>query len=373
MSEVADARVPRRLTTADQPPAESYDVALLDLDGVVYVGPSAVPGAVSHLAAARGLGMRLAFVTNNASRPPGAVAEHLRTLGVELADTDVVTSAQAAARLVAQQVPAGARVLVVGGAGLVDALAEHGLEAVASLDEAPQAVVQGFDPSVGWTDLAEATYAVTAGLPWVATNRDRTIPTARGRAPGNGMLVAAVQEATGVEPLVAGKPEPALVEESVLRTGATRPLMVGDRLDTDISGATRAGMPSLALLTGVTTPAQLLTARGPDRPDLVAADLGALLVPHPAVEFDGGSAACAGWRAEVADGCLQLAPTETDSDGPGSAPSLLAALRASVAAAWAAADHAGEAAGRALSVDDVADQLQVMMDAGHDEGSRHGR
>lgn len=379
---MAGAYEPRRLATAAQSPAETYDVALLDLDGVVYVGPSAVPGAVSHLAAARGLGMRLAYVTNNASRPPGAVAEHLRELGVELADTDVVTSAQAAARLVAQRVPAGARVLVIGGAGLVEALAEHGLEAVSSLDDSPQAVVQGFDPSVGWTLLAEATYAVTAGLPWVASNLDRTIPTARGRAPGNGMLVAAVQEATGVEPLVAGKPEPALVEESVLRTGATTPLMVGDRLDTDISGATRAGMPSLLVLTGVTTPAQLLRARGQDRPDLVAADLGALLVPHPVVEVDGPTASCAGWRAEARDGRLQLAAPEADAaDDHGSSAALLAALRASAAAAWAAADRAAEAGGqtggeaddKSLSVDEVADQLQAMMDAGTDEGDRHER
>jgi glycerol 3-phosphatase-2 len=378
---VAGACDPRRLATAAQPPAETFDVALLDLDGVVYVGPSAVPGAASHLTAARGLGMHLAYVTNNASRPPGAVAEHLRDLGVELADTDVVTSAQAAARLVAARVPAGARVLVVGGAGLVEALAEHGLEAVSSLDDAPQAVVQGFDPSVGWTMLAEATYAVTAGLPWVASNLDRTIPTARGRAPGNGMLVAAVQEATGVEPMVAGKPEPALVEESVLRTGATAPLMVGDRLDTDISGATRAGMPSLLVLTGVTTPAQLLTARGQDRPDLVGADLGALLVPHPAVEVDGLTACCAGWRAKASDGRLQLAAPEADANHHGSSAALLAALRASVAAAWASADRAAEAGGetggeagdKSLSVDDVADQLQAMMDAGTDEGDWHGR
>jgi hypothetical protein len=234
--------------------------------------------------------------------------------------------------------------------------------------------------------LAEATYAVAAGLPWVASNLDRTIPTARGRAPGNGMLVAAVQEATGVEPLVAGKPEPALVEESVLRTGATSPLMVGDRLDTDISGATGAGMPSLLVLTGVTTPAQLLTARGRDRPDLVAADLGALLVPHPAVEVDGLTACCAGWRAEVSDGLLRLTTTTTpDAGAQSSSARLLAALRASVAAAWAAADRAdqsdreaardsgGGADDTPLSVEDVADQLQVMIDAGNDEGDRHGR
>ncbi len=333
------------LAASTQPLAGVYDVALLDLDGVVYVGADAVPGAVAHLAAAQQLGQHLGYVTNNAARAPHMVAEHLRELGLSLDDTDVVTSAQAAARLVAERVPAGARVLVVGGAGLVEALAEHDLTSVDSADDGPAAVVQGFHPTVGWQLLAEGAYAVAAGLPWVASNADRTVPTARGIAPGNGMLVEAIGAATGVRPVVAGKPEPALIEESVLRTGARRPLMVGDRLDTDISGARRYGMPSLLVLTGVTTIEQLLAATGDERPDFVAADLGGLLVAHPEVHGMGGAAAaCAGWTARIVDGQLVLSddqPTADDPAPPDTVAAPLAALRAAVAACWLAHDDAG--------------------------------
>ena len=140
-----------------------HDVALLDLDGVVYVGGSAVPGAVAAVDRVRAAGMRVGYVTNNAARPPRAVATQLRGLGLSLDDADVVTSAQAAARLVAGRVPSGSRVLVVGGAGLVEALAEHRLHAVSRLDDEPAAVVQGFAPEVGWELLAEGAYAVAAG------------------------------------------------------------------------------------------------------------------------------------------------------------------------------------------------------------------
>jgi len=281
-----------------------------------------------------------------------------------------VTSAQAAARLVAGRVPSGSRVLVVGGAGLVEALAEHGLHAVSRLDDGPAAVVQGFDPTVGWELLAEGAYAVAAGLPWVASNLDRTIPTPRGRAPGNGTLVAAVREATGTHPVVAGKPEPALVEESVLRTDAKRPLMVGDRLDTDIEGAGRAGIPSLLVLTGVTTLDELFGAVGNERPDFVAADLGGLLHPHEPVTVDAGVARCTGWMATVAGGRLELTdpsdpanpanPVEPDDRAATDGAAGTAALRAVVTAAWEARD------GGAPKLDgaEVANRLREMMNSG---------
>jgi HAD superfamily hydrolase (TIGR01450 family) len=278
--------------------------------------------------------MRLAYVTNNASRPPRVVAEHLTEIGVPAEPADVINSAQAAARLVAEKVPAGSKVLVVGGAGLVEALAERGLVAVASLADGPAAVVQGFDPSVGWERLAEAAYAVAAGLPWVASNTDMSIPTARGVAPGNGTLVAAVRAATGAEPEVAGKPLPPMHRETVLRTGAKRPLVVGDRLDTDIEGAHNGGVDSLLVFTGVATPAQLLGAPLQHRPTYLAADLRGLLEPHPEVTAlpDGGFA-CRGYRAGVVDGELQFDGSEGDRfDG----------LRALCAAAWAALDRDGE-------------------------------
>ncbi len=343
--------------------AARHDVALLDLDGVVYVGPAAVEGAVGLLDSARQHGMRLGYVTNNASRTPATVAAHLRDLGLTLDDDDVVTSAQAAARLVAARVPAGARVLVVGGEGLVHALAEHGLTAVESLADDPAAVVQGFAPTVGWGELAEGAYAVAAGLPWIASNLDRTVPTARGRAPGNGTLVAAVAAATGAEPVVAGKPEPALLEESVLRMAAADPLMVGDRLDTDISGAVRYGMPSLLVLTGVTSLDQLCRAVPGERPDYVAADLGGLLTPHPAVAVDGDQTSCAGWTARVVDGRLEVDPP-ADAEDAG-----VAALRAVVAAAWRAYDDGAPDIDVAVAAALLRDTVPVSSHA-RDSGTR---
>ncbi|MGW2544712.1 HAD-IIA family hydrolase, partial [Kitasatospora sp. NPDC001574] len=273
---------------SELPLTEAYDTALLDLDGVVYAGPNAIDHAVDSLAVARETGMRLAYVTNNASRPPRVVAAHLTELGVPAEPEDVINSAQAAARVLAEKLPAGAKVLLVGGLGLEEALAERGLLAVRTLAEEPQAVVQGFDASVGWTHLAEASYAVQSGLPWVASNTDVTVPTARGIAPGNGMLVAAVRAATGVEPEVAGKPLPPMHRETVLRTGAKRPLVVGDRLDTDIEGAFNGGVDSLLVFTGVTTAGQLLAAPVEHRPTYLAEDLRGLLTAHAPVDAVAG-------------------------------------------------------------------------------------
>ena len=270
---------------ADKPLAELYDTALLDLDGVVYRGTDAVPHAVSSLMAAAKAGMRLAYVTNNASRTPEAVADHLRELGLPVDAEDVVTAAQAVARLIAEQVPAGAPVLVIGGDGLRQALLGHGLTLVSSANDDPAAVVQGYRPDTSWKDLAEAAYAIQRGVPWFAANTDRTMPTARGIAPGNGALVGAVAAATGTWPTVAGKPEPALHRETMLRTHAKRPLIVGDRLDTDIEGANRAGVESLLVLTGVTRLEQLRDAPEEQQPTYVAQDLRGLLEPGQLIDW----------------------------------------------------------------------------------------
>lgn len=264
---------------ADKPLAALYDTALLDLDGVVYRGKDAVPHAVAALESATGMGMRLAYVTNNASRTPESVAEHLRELGLRAGAEDVVTAAQAVARLIAERVPRGARVLVIGGDGLRQALLAYGLELVSGADDEPAAVVQGYRPDTSWKDLAEAAYAVQRGVPWFAANTDKTMPTARGIAPGNGALVGAVAAATGTWPTVAGKPEPALHRETMIRTEAQRPLIVGDRLDTDIEGANRAGVDSLLVLTGVTTLDQLREAPEEHQPTYVAEDLRGLVEP----------------------------------------------------------------------------------------------
>ncbi|KOT46449.1 HAD family hydrolase [Streptomyces caelestis] len=307
---------------------EAYDTALLDLDGVVYAGGSAIVHAVESLATARAGGMRLAYVTNNALRTPDTVAAHLTELGIPAEAGDVITSAQAVARLVAEQVPRGARVLVIGGEGLRVALRERGLAPVESADDDPVAVVQGYGgPELPWGRLAEASYAVARGLPWFASNTDLTIPSGRGIAPGNGAAVEVVRIATGAEPQVAGKPLPPMHRETVLRTGAERPLVVGDRLDTDIEGAFNGEVDSLLVLTGVTDGARLLAAPPQHRPTYVDADLRGMLTGQPEVARAGDGFRCGGWTATAGAGELEL-------EGDGGA---LDGLRALCAAAWTAA------------------------------------
>ncbi|MEE1769254.1 HAD hydrolase-like protein [Streptomyces sp. JV185] len=304
---------------------EAYDTALLDLDGVVYAGGHAIVHAVDSLAAARDGGMHLAYVTNNALRTPAAVAGHLTELGVPAEPTDVITSAQAVARLMADQLPAGARVLVVGGEGLRVALRERGLVPVESADDEPVAVAQGYGgPDMAWGRFAEAAYAIARGVPWFASNTDLTIPSARGIAPGNGAAVEVVRIATGAEPQVAGKPLPPMHRETVLRTGAERPLVVGDRLDTDIEGACNGGVDSLLVLTGVTDAAQLLAAVPKHRPTYVDADLRGLLTGQPEVAERGEGFVCGGWTASARGDELVL---EGDGD-------VLDGLRALCGAAW---------------------------------------
>ncbi|MFR9800588.1 HAD-IIA family hydrolase [Streptomyces sp. MS06] len=308
--------------------SEAYDTALLDLDGVVYAGGDAIAYAVESLDAARGAGMHLAYVTNNALRTPDVVASHLTELGIPTVAEDVITSAQAVARLIAEQVPEGSRVLVVGGEGLRVALRERGLSPVESADADPAAVVQGYGgPELPWSRFAEASYAIARGVPWFASNTDLTIPSARGIAPGNGAAVEVVRIATGAEPQVAGKPLPPMHRETVLRTGAERPLVVGDRLDTDIEGAFNGGVDSLLVLTGVTDGAQLLAAAPPQRPTYVDADLRGLLTGQPPVTGDGDGHRCGGWTATAGAERLEI-------DGGGES---LDGLRALCAAAWTAA------------------------------------
>jgi len=309
-----------------EPLTSAYDTALLDLDGVVYLSGTAIPGAAEALRKAQDEGMRLAYVTNNAFRSPAAVAALLVSLGAPAEPGDVVTSAQAAARLLAERLPAGAPVLVVGGSGLRLALRERGLRPVSTAEDKPLAVVQGYAPGLSYATMAEGGMAVAAGALFVATNTDRTLPGRRGQAPGNGSLVRVIATATGVEPLVAGKPEPPLHRETLIRTGAKHPLVVGDRLDTDILGAHRVGTDSLLVLTGVTGPAEAVLAPPGQRPTYLAEDLTGLLAPHPAVDAADGHFACGGWTARWDGGRLDLSGDGDRVDG----------LRALCAAAWSA-------------------------------------
>ena len=327
------------LRGSSEPLASRYDVALLDLDGVVYLGGSPISGAAEALAKAAASGMRLAFVTNNASRTPAAIAAQLTGLGVPARPGEVITSAQAAARLLAERLPAGAPVLVIGGMGLRMAVRERGFRPVTVAADHPAAVVQGYAPDVSYPLLAEGGLAVAAGALFVASNADSTLPTSRGRQPGNGSLIQVIATATGRAPLIAGKPEPPLHAEAVARTGARRPLVVGDRLDTDIESAVRSGADSLLVLTGVTHPLDAVLAPARHRPTYLAENLAGLLGPHPQVTGAAGTFRCAGWRATATGGEVALSGTGAAIDG----------LRALCAAAWSAGGVSTEAAVNALA------------------------
>jgi glycerol 3-phosphatase-2 len=321
--------------------SRAYDVALLDLDGVVYVGPNAVPAAPSALAQARADGMRLAFVTNNAARPATAVAQHLTALGIPADAADVTTSSQAAAHYLADRLPAGAKVLVVGTTGLIEALSERGLVPVSSADDEPVAVVQGYSPTIDWALLAEGAIAIRSGALWVATNLDATVPSPRGPLPGNGSLVAALRHATGQTPVSTGKPDPTMHRESVERSSARTPLVVGDRLDTDIEGARAVGCHSLLVLSGVTTPPDLLQAPNHQRPDFLDRDVAGLLVPHQAPQRTAQGYHLGGWAVD--DGLVlswtRVEPAGEPPAGEPPADTDLDALRVLCVAAWAASDR----------------------------------
>jgi glycerol-1-phosphatase len=323
----------RSLLGISTPLATTYDVALLDLDGVVYVGPDPIPSAAPALAKARAAGMRLAFVTNNASRDPAAVAAHLVALGIPAEADDVVTSSQAAATVLAERLGVGASVLVTGSAALRTAVEMVGLRVVSSSDDRPNAVVQGYSPDLRYADLAEAALAVRAGALWVATNTDSTLPSARGLLPGNGSLVALVAVATGRRPIVAGKPQLPMHAEGVRRTDAKNPLVVGDRLDTDIEGANVADTDSLLVLTGVTAATDLVGAPVEHRPTFLAADLAGLVDTQPDVEGDDASTRCGGWTA-LADRSDSRIAINVDGHGDP-----IDGLRAVLTVAWAARDR----------------------------------
>jgi glycerol 3-phosphatase-2 len=298
---------------------------------VLYLQDDPVPHAAESVAAARQRGMRFAYVTNNASRAPLTVAQRLTRLGIPTGPDEVVTSAQAAARVLADELPPGSTVLVVGTAALADEVRARGLVPVRTVEQAgpdgPAAVVQGLAPETSWNDLAEAAVALHRGALWVAGNTDATLPTSRGPVPGNGAFVAALRLVTDQEPRVAGKPEPALHRESVQRVGAQRPLVVGDRLDTDVLGAVRGGADSLLVLTGVVGLRELVQAPPGSRPTYVSSDLRGLLHPHPEVVVEGTSARCGTATATCRDGVLRASADDDD------------AVRALAALGWSCADR----------------------------------
>ena len=298
------------------------------------VGGAAIPGAPEALRKAKSKGAHLAYVTNNASRTPAAVAALLDSMDVPATAADVVTSAQAAARLLADKLPPKSKVLVIGALALRLAVRERGLTPVSSAAENPQAVVQGYSPGITYGSFAEGGLAVRAGALFVGTNADSTIPGARGTQPGNGSLLKVIEHATGVKPQIAGKPEPPLHHESVIRTGAKRPLVIGDRLDTDIEAAYNTGTDGFLVLTGVDGPRDAVLAPPHRLPTYIAETLDALLQPYPEVARTDHGATCAGWTA-TAPGS-ESGPVTLTGDG-----TAIDGLRALAAAAWTAHDQRG--------------------------------
>ncbi|MBS1673115.1 MAG: HAD-IIA family hydrolase [Actinobacteria bacterium] len=265
-------------------PLDSADVILSDLDGVVYRGAAPIPHAIAALNSAR-KSKTVGFLTNNASRLAADVAEQLVSMGLRADADDVVTSPQATLLLLSKVVEPGASLLAIGGPGLTVVLEGAGYRLVRTADENPDAVVQGFSPRVSWADLAEATYALASGIPWVATNLDAALPLERGLAPGNGALVAAVRAVVNREPLAAGKPETALFDAARERFLGSRWLFIGDRIDTDIRGAKRSGMSSALVFTGISRPQDAFAAPPDARPDFILRDLRDLTLPYPSTRL----------------------------------------------------------------------------------------
>lgn len=263
----------------------SFDSVLLDLDGVVYSGPHALPGAVPALDGLAQRDIPFGFVTNNASRSSAHISSHLTDLGLRSRPELVTTSGVVAARAMADELPAGSRVLVVGSEALRDLIHEAGFTVVSSAEDRPDALVQGFFRSITWYDIAEACVAVAAGVPWWATNPDLTMPTERGLLPGNGAFVRTVADTTGRSPRITGKPGALMLRTAAAVIGGEAPIMVGDRLDTDVAAARAAGYTSALVLTGIHDIHDALRASPEHRPEYILGSLTDLLAPAQPVHL----------------------------------------------------------------------------------------
>lgn len=294
---------------------DRYDAAFFDLDGVIYLGPVAVEGATGALDELQKRGTTVMFVTNNAARAAQVVIDQLNGLGFHADDHTVLTSAQVAVAHIARDLPAGAKVLVGGSASLADLVAEAGLVPVQKAADGPVAVLQGYDPAMTWPRLDEVALAIQAGATWYATNDDASRPTERGLVPGAGGAIAVIGLTVGGEPTIFGKPFRPMLDEAIRRTGATRAIFVGDRIDTDIVGAVNAGIDSLMVFTGAHGKADLIGTRPHERPTHIGADVGALLEPVREVELTDTSARCRGQAAVVAHGAIALENVPDDLSG----------------------------------------------------------
>jgi glycerol-1-phosphatase len=279
----------------------NYDVLLADLDGVVYEGDAAIEGAPETIGALKSQGLPVGYVTNNSSRKPEAIAMQLAGFNVLCEPEDIIGSGKTAVDILKTMIPAGAKVLVVGGDGLRARVTEGGFELVVDSNDNPAAVIQGFAPDVSWRDLAEAAFSIQKGAKWVATNQDWTLPQEKGLAPGNGTLVSAVHTAVGQLPVVAGKPEPAIFHTAVEHFGAKNALFIGDRIDTDITGANRAAIDSVLVLTGVSTRKEVIGIKAEGRPTYIIGSMAELLEPYKAPKKTKRGFSCDGAEVELLD------------------------------------------------------------------------
>ncbi len=333
------------LLGSSRPLAERYQLALLDLDGVVYRGKEPVDYAAESIRKAERSGMMIEYTTNNSSRFQHVVASQLQSFGLQVEPWQVITSSVVAARMVAKALPAGSKVLVLGAEHLRQEVERAGLTVCDNLSENPVAVIQGWYPDMTWRMLENVSHAVESGAQYFVTNQDLTIPREFGSAPGCGSMVQAVINATGVEPVAsAGKPEPYMYDEArqlnarVGRDGSDGrsavpkelSLAVGDRLDTDIEAGNRGGYDSLAVLTGVTNPRELMLAPAYLRPTYVAQDLRGLNEPMPApVDCGSGHWTCADGEATFDKSSNAIQVNDETS---------MNALRAAICLAWQLAD-----------------------------------
>jgi HAD superfamily hydrolase (TIGR01450 family) len=308
---------------------DGYDTALFDLDGVVYLGPLPVDGSPEAITGLRARGKRVGFITNNAARQPSVVADHLDRLGIPAGVDEVLTSSQAGARLLTEHLEPGAKVLVVGAKALTDEVVAMGFTVVASSEDRPDAVIQGYDPNLLWSSVNEACWAIQRGAKFFATNLDSNRPTEKGLVPGAGLQIDAVRGCVGIEPIAAGKPARPMLDQAVKQWRSERPIFVGDRIDTDIVGANNAGMDSLMVFTGAHGKRDLLITRPHERPTYIGSDIRALLAePRIAVQAD-GRVTCRAAEASIVDGAIVLNDPGSDLEAQ------LDALWAVATLAWA--------------------------------------
>lgn len=284
LEEILDADVDNVRTSlrgSSGPLIEQHDGLVLDLDGVCFEGTKPIAFAGESLTKASEEYVPLSFATNNASRTPEQVAEKLRGFGIPAKAENVITSSMNLMYLLKEELQPGVKVLVVGSDALVEEVEKAGFLPVSENEDGVAAVVQGYGKDVNWALLSEAAYALNDGARFYATNMDTTLPTEKGKALGNGSLVAAVTRATGRRPKSTGKPEPEIMARSAELIGSQKPLGVGDRLETDTKAAIAARMPTMHVLTGVSGAEDIIRAKKGERPSYLALDLRGLFEEHP--------------------------------------------------------------------------------------------